>query len=130
MKASYLKFRGLLGTVSLVIGLLAANLGLFGWRNPDGFSYLLGDYSRYVCALGGFAAIIFGAMLIKDFLVSRGSISSKRNTEPNGLELLKRPRTEWQLCKDFEKFCSTETKLTQPEFFFEKEEEHEVVAKQ
>jgi hypothetical protein len=128
MKASYLKFRLLLGTVSLIIGLLAANFALFGWHNPDGFFYLLGEYARYVCAYGGFAAIIFGAMLINDFFVLRASIASKRNTKRNATAWLIRARTEWQLCKDFEKYCSMEPKLPQLDFFFETKEELEVVA--
>ena len=137
MKASYLKVRLLLGTVSLVIGLLAANLALFGWQNPDGFFHLLGESARYVCAYGGVAATIFGAMLINDFLVLRNlindffilraSIASKRNTKRNATAWLIRARTEWQLCKDFEKYSSTEPKLTQSDFFLETEEELEVV---
>ena len=60
-----------LGCVSLVVGLLAANFALFTWRAPDGFLYFFGEYARYVCAFGAFAAIIFGSMLINDFLVVR-----------------------------------------------------------
>jgi hypothetical protein len=135
---SYLKFRLLLGTVSLILGLLAANFALFGWYNPDGSLHFLGEYARYACAYGGFAATIFGAMLINDFLVLRNlineffvlraSIASKRNTKRNATAWLIRARTEWQLCKDFEKYCSMEPKLTQPECFLETEEEREVVA--
>jgi cytosine/uracil/thiamine/allantoin permease len=32
---------------------------------------LLANYARYVCAYGGFGAMIFGAMLINEFLVRR-----------------------------------------------------------
>jgi hypothetical protein len=78
MKASYLKARLLLGTVSLGAGLLAANLALFGWQNPNGFFYLLGEYARYACAYGGFAAMILGAMLINDFLALRNSKAIRR----------------------------------------------------
>jgi hypothetical protein len=121
----------------LVIGLLAANFALFDWRNPDGFLYLLGEYARYACAYGGFAAIIFGAMLINEFFVLgnlindilalRASIASKRNTKRNATAWLIRARLEWQTCVDFEKLCSMEPKLTQPEFFVETEEELENV---
>jgi hypothetical protein len=138
MKASYLKVRLLLGCVSLGVGLLAANLALFGWHNPDGFFYLLGEYAHYACAYGGFAATIFGAMLINDFLVLRNlindffvlraSIASKRNTKRNATAWLIRARTEWQLCKDFEKYCSMEPKLSQLDFFLDTEEELEAVA--
>jgi len=118
---------------------LAANFALFGWHNPIGFSYLLGEYARYACAYGGFAATIFGAMLINDFLVLRNlindffvlraSIASKRNTKRNATAWLIRARTEWQLCKDFKKYCSMEPKLTQRDFFLNTEEELETVAK-
>ena len=50
---------------------MAANFALFGWGTPAGFLYFLGENARYVCAFGGFAAIISGSMLINDFLVSR-----------------------------------------------------------
>jgi hypothetical protein len=69
MKAKLLKIRMVLGCVFLIVGLLAASFALFGWRTADGFLYFLGEYARYVCAFGGFGAIIFGSMLINDFLV-------------------------------------------------------------
>ena len=132
---SYLKVRLFLGTFSLVIGLLAANFALFGWHNPDGFFYLLGEYARYACAYAGFAATIFGAMLkdnflvlrnlINEFFVLRASIASKRNSKRNATAWLIRARTEWQLCKDFEKYCSMEPKL---DIFLNPEEGREVVA--
>lgn len=128
MKASYLKVRLLLGTVSLLTGLLAASLALFGWQNPNGFFYLLGEYARYACAYGGFAAIIFGAMLINDFFVLKTSIVSKRKIKRSATEWLIRARTEWQLAVDFGKYCVTEPNLIQNDFFFETEEELEVVA--
>jgi hypothetical protein len=105
----------------LVIGLLAANFALFDWRNPDGFLYFLGEYARYACAYGGSAAIIFGAMLINEFFVLGNLI--------NDILALRASiaRLEWQTCVDFEKLCSMEPKLTQPEFFVETEEELENV---
>jgi len=124
MKGSYLKFRLILGTVSLIIGASAANLALFGWRDPDGFSYLLGEYAPYACGFGGFSAIIFGAMLIKDFFVLRALTVSKRNTRRNATAGFMRNRTEWQLTKAFGKPCSMEPNL---DSFLETEEELEVV---
>jgi len=53
------------------VGLLAANFALFGWQQPEGFFYLLGEGAHYACAYGGFAAIILGSMLINDFLILR-----------------------------------------------------------
>lgn len=60
-----------LGLVTLVVGLSAANLALFNWVERANLHYLLGDYARYVCAYGGFASMILGAMLVNDFLVHR-----------------------------------------------------------
>ena len=125
MKAIYLKVRLFLGTVSLVIGLIAANLALFGWQNPDGFFHLLGESARYVCAYGGFAAIVLGSMLINDFFVLKTSIASKLSRR-NTTAWLIRARTEWQLAKDFKKY-SMEPEITQPEFLVDTEEEWEVV---
>jgi len=69
--AQQLEKRLLLGVVSLGVGLFAANLALFNWIERTGLSYLLANYARYVCAYGGFGAMIFGAMLVNDFLVKR-----------------------------------------------------------
>jgi hypothetical protein len=120
-------------------------LALFEWSSPnsffhflgDGFYYLLGEYARYVCAYGGFAATIFGAMLINEFLVLgklideflalRASIASRRNAKRNATAWLIRARTEWQLCMDFEKFCSLEPSTSQDDFFVKAGEELEVV---
>ena len=74
-KILYLKFVS--GLVTLVVGLLAGNLALFHWVERTGLYYLLGHYARYVCAYGGFAAMIFGAMLINDFLVLRSVMKDR-----------------------------------------------------
>jgi hypothetical protein len=76
-KISYLEIKLVFGLVTLVVGLLAANLALFHWVERTGFYYLFGEYARYVCAYGGFAAMIFGAMLINDFLVLKSIMKKK-----------------------------------------------------
>jgi hypothetical protein len=76
----HLEKRLLLGVVSLGVGLFAANLALFNWIERTGLSYLLTNYARYVCAYGGFGAMIFGAMLVNDFLVRRKPLK-KRDSE-------------------------------------------------
>ena len=76
----HLEKRLLLGVVSLGVGLFAANLALFNWIERTGLSYLLANYARYVCAYGGFGAMIFGAMLVNDFLVRRKPLK-KRDSE-------------------------------------------------
>jgi hypothetical protein len=70
-EAPYIKAKFALGLASLVVGVLAANLALFNWVDRVGLNYFLGEYARYVCAYGGFGAMIFGAMLINDFIVSK-----------------------------------------------------------
>ena len=69
--ASQTEKRLILGVVSLGVGFFAANVALFNWIERTGLSYLLANYARYVCAFGGFGAMIFGAMLVNDFLVRR-----------------------------------------------------------
>ena len=78
IKAKILKIRLSLGIITLVVGLLASIFALFAWREPDGFLYFLGEYARYVCAFGGFAAIIFGAMLINDFLAAKKNVFKRK----------------------------------------------------
>jgi len=70
-KASYAEIRLTLGVASVGIGLFAANLALFHWVEQTGIYHLLGNYAQYICAYGGFGAMIFGSMLINDFLVQR-----------------------------------------------------------
>ena len=108
MKTAYLKIRLLLGLTSLIIGLLAANLAFFGWINQDGYLYFLGDYARYVCAFGGFASIIFGSMLINDFLITQKQ------------DLIK--KSIW-----FQEAAFEEGKMFLGQFFLDSEEEKEIV---
>ncbi|MEM3697736.1 MAG: hypothetical protein QXQ94_09605 [Candidatus Bathyarchaeia archaeon] len=69
--------RFVFGLFTLLVGLWAANLALFNWVEKSGLYYLLGEYARYVCAYGGFAAMIFGAMLINDFLIYARNLACK-----------------------------------------------------
>lgn len=89
------------------MGLIAASFALFGWSTPDGFLYFLGENARYVCAFGGFAAIISGSMLINDFWIIR----------KNDL----RRQALWYQETAFE-----EGKVFFGEFFLEDEEEKEI----
>ena len=76
-KIKYLKVKLVLGCVSIIAGLLAANLALFHWVERTGLYHLFGEFSRYVCAYCGFGAMIFGATLINDFLVLRKFLKGK-----------------------------------------------------
>lgn len=73
----YLKFKFALGIATLLIGLWAANLAMFDWVERTNQLYMLGMYARYMCAYGGFAAIIFGSMLINEFLIYKNAIKRK-----------------------------------------------------
>lgn len=65
-ETEYLKVKFALGSITLVVGLIGASIALFQWVERTGIQHLFGDYSRYVLGFGGFAAMIFGAMLIND----------------------------------------------------------------
>ncbi len=82
-RTPYLKIRFALGLVTLVVGFIATNFVLFHWVEHTVIYDPLGDYARYVCAYGGFAAMIFGAMAVNDFLVLRKVSQGKhaRDTE-------------------------------------------------
>ncbi|MEM2972401.1 MAG: hypothetical protein QW270_08310 [Candidatus Bathyarchaeia archaeon] len=76
-ESTYLKFKFALGFVTLLIGLWAANMAMFNWVEQTNQPYMLGAYARYMCAYGGFAAIIFGAMLINEFLIYKNALKRK-----------------------------------------------------
>jgi len=68
-KTAYPKKRFILGLCTLIVGFIAANLTIFNWVKAVGLHHLLGNYAPYICAFGGFAAMIIGTMLIDDFLL-------------------------------------------------------------
>jgi len=76
-RTPYLKIRFALGLVTLVVGFIATNFVLFHWVEHTVIYDPLRDYARYVCAYGGFAAMIFGAMVVNDFLVLRKASKGK-----------------------------------------------------
>lgn len=84
-KIEYLKVKFALGSVTLVIGFIAATIALFQWVDRTGIHYLFGDYSRYVLGFGGFAAMIFGSMLINDAWVLRDVMKGKYELSANRL---------------------------------------------
>ena len=81
-RISHLKLRFALGLVTLVVGFIATNFVLFHWVEHTVIYDPLADYARYVCAYGGFAAMIFGAMVVNDFLVLR-KVSKDEHTKNN-----------------------------------------------
>ena len=90
-ETEYLKVKFALGSITLVVGLIGASIALFQWVERTGVQYLFGDYSRYVLGFGGFAAMIFGAMLINDAWVlsvdvkgKSGFLTNYAATKPSG----------------------------------------------
>jgi len=81
-RISHLKLRFALGLVTLVVGFTATNFVLFHWVEHTVIYDPLAEYARYVCAYGGFAAMIFGAMVVNDFLVLR-KVSKDEHTKNN-----------------------------------------------
>ena len=81
-RPTYLKIRFALGLVTLIIGFIATNFVLFHWVEQTVIYDPLGEYARYVCAYGGFAAMIFGAMVVNDFLVLR-RVSKGKHAKDN-----------------------------------------------
>jgi hypothetical protein len=76
-KLEHLKLKLTLGSIAVAIGLLAASFAMFGWMEQINSQSILGNYGRYICAFGGFGAMIFGAMLVNDFLLLRKPFARK-----------------------------------------------------
>jgi len=130
-KVEYVRVRLALGCVSLVIGLLAANFGLFNWVERTDLFYLLGNYARYVCVYGGFAAMIFGAMLVNDFFALRKLTTIKPEAESSKVDSDYQRILAWiadAYAENLRKSSSKEAEHTRSDFFLEKEEERKVVA--
>ena len=79
----YLEVKFALGSITLIVGFLGATIALFQWVERTGAQYLFGEYSRYVLGFGGFAAMIFGAMLINDVWVLRNVMKGKYGLPTN-----------------------------------------------
>lgn len=50
------KIRLLIGFTSTVVGVVATGLAIFRWTENSTTIYLLGDFARCVCIIGGFLA--------------------------------------------------------------------------
>jgi len=114
------KLKLALGIVSLIVGLLAASFALFNWIEQTNLYYLLGNYARYACAYGGFAAIIFGAMLVNDFFVSR-TVAGALRIDSDYKQILSWIAEEYS--ENLRKSSSKVAKLTRSDFFLEPREE-------
>ena len=76
-ETEYVKMKFALGLITLIVGFIGASIALFQWVERTGVHYLFGDYARYVLGFGGFAAMIFGAMLINDAWVLSNVMKGK-----------------------------------------------------
>jgi hypothetical protein len=130
-KTKNLKVKLALGCISLVAGLWAANLALFQWMEPTGLYYLLGDYARYACAYGGFAAMILGAMLVNDFLVLRDLTTVKhmsRRSKVTKTSQRNLAKTERQEANNLGKPALTQKEYIEGDSLSEKGEERAAIA--
>ena len=117
------KLKLALGIVSLIVGLLAGSFALFNWIEQTNLYYLLGNFARYACAYGGFAAIIFGAMLVNDFFVAR-TVAGFSRIDSDYKQILGWIAEEYS--ENLRKSSSNVAKLTRSDFFLETEEELKV----
>lgn len=76
-KITYFKVKFALGAISVIFGLLGACIALFRWVERTGFQSLFGEFAQYVCAFGGFIAMICGAMLVNDAWILRKILMGK-----------------------------------------------------
>jgi hypothetical protein len=129
-KTRYLKVKLFLGCFTLAVGFLAANLALFHWVEQTGLYYLLGEFARYVCAYGGFGAMIFGAILINDFLNLRNSMAKRSTVKPLKIKNAYQKilaKTALLLAEDLKRSSITYHEIT---MLYNLEKEEEIVAQQ
>jgi hypothetical protein len=129
-KIRYPKVKLALGCFTLAVGFLAANLALFHWVERTDLYYLLGEFARYVCAYGGFGAMIFGAILINDFLNLRNSTAKRPTVKPLKIKDAYQKilaKTAWLLAEDLKKSSITYHEITT---LYNLEKEEEIVVAQ
>lgn len=76
-KIEHVKMKFIIGSITLVVGFVAANIALFqllGWTR---IQHLIGTYASYVLGLGGLLAAVFGIALIRDAWVLRNVLKGK-----------------------------------------------------
>jgi len=121
----YSRLKLALGVVSLIVGLSAGSFALFNWIEQTNLYYLLGNYARYACAFGGFAAVIFGAMLVNDFFSPRTLVGASK-IDSDYKQILAWIAEEYS--ENLRKSSSKIAELNQSDFFLEREEELKVDA--
>jgi hypothetical protein len=82
-KIKHLNKMFIVGTATLVVGFVAANIALFQWLEWFGIRNLLSDSTRYVFGLAGFAAIILGTVMMRDAWVLRNVVKGKYKQPPS-----------------------------------------------
>ncbi len=65
-KTTNQKIKLSIGCTTLIVGVVATGLSLYRWFEGNTTVYLLGNYSKYICAFGGFLAAIIGLLIIKE----------------------------------------------------------------
>jgi cytoskeletal protein CcmA (bactofilin family) len=82
-KIERLNMMFIVGTVTLIVGFVVANIALFQWLECIGMQSLLGDSARYVFGLAGFAAIVLGAVMMRDAWILRNVLKGKYKQPPS-----------------------------------------------
>jgi cytochrome c biogenesis protein CcdA len=60
----YLKGKLMFGAFGLIVGIPTLAFALFGWSQAA-VHPLFGSYTRYMCGIGGFGAMISGLLMLK-----------------------------------------------------------------
>jgi hypothetical protein len=81
-----------LGAFGLIVGIPALAFALFGWSQAA-VHPLFGVYTRYMCAIGGFGAMISGLLMLKEAAVKSEPVA----------QLHKEPELEFLVANDEEK---------------------------
>lgn len=98
-RAKYQIIRFVLGLATLLVGLFGVYL-TFNWAERIGthqIHYALGNNARYVCALGGFASTMLGAMMVRDYLRRRNMVGHEL---PTRQEIQERKTRAMKSCRD------------------------------
>ncbi len=76
-KIEHIKMKLIIGSITLVVGLVVANMALFQWLKWMDVQQLFGNYAGYVLGLVGLVASFLGIMLIREAWLLRNVLKRK-----------------------------------------------------
>ncbi len=88
-----IKMKFIIGSITLVVGLVASSIALFQWLGWMGVQHLIGTYAYYFLGLGGLVATIFGMVLTRDAWAFR-NVSKAKHKLPANLRTPQDTRTK------------------------------------